>query len=40
VAILSEALIASMLAASRYDPSIELPPSVQAALRPTLLGDL
>jgi AcrR family transcriptional regulator len=40
VAVLSEALIASMLAASRYDPSIELPPSVQAALRPTLLGDL
>lgn len=40
VAVLSEALIASMLAASRFDASIELPPSVQAALRPHLLRDL
>jgi hypothetical protein len=31
VAVLSEALIASMLAASRYDPSIEPPPPIQAA---------
>lgn len=40
IGVLTEALVASMLAAARFDPSIELPPSVQAALRPTILGDL
>jgi AcrR family transcriptional regulator len=40
VGVLTEALVASMLAAARFDPSIELPPSVQAALRPSILRDL
>ncbi len=40
VAVLSEALIASMLAASRFDPSIELPASIDAAPRAALFDDL
>jgi AcrR family transcriptional regulator len=40
VAVLSEALIAAMLAAARFDPSIELPASVQEALSSRTLGEV